>query len=242
MLAPDPGQPGENPIVSDAVLRQLYTTVQQLRTRRVPSSQEGACPQGQEAIYAASLLSVKEGDLLCEDGYRPKKLALERSPSWLEVGETPTPARLLLALGAASALHIQATGGLVLAYTAADDSSPAQWQQVLGIAGSGSLPMIVVALPGRRPGWLSSQSQRWGVPGIPVDSSDAVALYRVLQESILRARHGDGPALLEPISWTVSRAPDPLRALRQLIDQRERRNSSPDGSAKPSRAARTRGK
>lgn len=38
------------------------------------------------------------------------------------------------------------------------------------------------------------------MPGIPVDITDAVALYRVAQESIGRTRGGDGPVLIECIS------------------------------------------
>ena len=56
------------------------------------------------------------------------------------------------------------------------------------------------------------------MPGIPVDAADAVALSRVLQESILRARHGDGAALLEPIPWTIGRPVDPLRSMQLLLD------------------------
>jgi TPP-dependent pyruvate/acetoin dehydrogenase alpha subunit len=56
------------------------------------------------------------------------------------------------------------------------------------------------------------------VPGIPVDADDAVALYRVAQESIGRARIGGGAALMECVPFVL----DGLAG---------RRNAAPDGIA-----------
>ena len=42
---------------------------------------------------------------------------------------------------------------------------------------------------------------RCRVPGIPVDADDAVAIYRVAQESIGRARIGGGAALMECVPF-----------------------------------------
>jgi len=40
---------------------------------------------------------------------------------------------------------------------------------------------------------LSVKAQAYGLPGITVDGNDVVAVYRVAQEAIHRARIGDGP-------------------------------------------------
>jgi TPP-dependent pyruvate/acetoin dehydrogenase alpha subunit len=80
---------------------------------------------------------------------------------------------------------------------------------VLGLASKLELPVIFVVLPAvkgeKRNGManLSAKTARWGVPGIPVDVGDAVALYRVAQESIGRTRGGDGPVLIECIQCRV---------------------------------------
>jgi TPP-dependent pyruvate/acetoin dehydrogenase alpha subunit len=69
--------------------------------------------------------------------------------------------------------------------------------------------VIFVVLPGvkgeKRNGMadLSAKTARWGVPGIPVDDGDAVALYRVAQESMGRTRGGDGPVLIECVPCRV---------------------------------------
>ena len=44
---------------------------------------------------------------------------------------------------------------------------------------------------------LSVKAQGYGIPGITVDGNDVVAVYRVAQEAIHRARIGDGPTLIE---------------------------------------------
>jgi len=41
------------------------------------------------------------------------------------------------------------------------------------------------------------------LPILAVDGEDAVAVYRVMQESVIRARYGGGPAVL----WTVTTPP-----------------------------------
>jgi TPP-dependent pyruvate/acetoin dehydrogenase alpha subunit len=56
------------------------------------------------------------------------------------------------------------------------------------------------------------------VPGIPVDAGDAVALYRVAQESLGRTRGGDGPVLIECVAYPMegSRGGAPADPLVQL--------------------------
>ena len=53
------------------------------------------------------------------------------------------------------------------------------------------LPLIFVVLPrrGQASRWTRPErhGERYGLPGIPVDASDAVAIYRVAQEALGRA-------------------------------------------------------
>jgi TPP-dependent pyruvate/acetoin dehydrogenase alpha subunit len=95
-------------------------------------------------------------------------------------------------------------------------------------AGAQALPVIFVVQAGAagnkaagRPGQLSLASSACGVPGIPVDAADPVALYRVAQESTLRARAGGGPVLMECIPFRIagSRAApaDPIITMQQFL-------------------------
>ncbi len=247
----DAVQPGENPLVPNAVLRQMHTAIQALRRSSSRGATSARCPRGQEAICTSALLTLRAGDLVSDLPGRAltqtvvQALQLEAAPTPLPIGATSPHQRLLLAVGAAAALRAQAAGAVLLAFAGAADLKRTQWQEVLGLAGASSLPILFIALPGKTlvgQGWLSDHAQGFGVPGIPVDLADAVALYRVLQESALRARHGDGPALLEPIAWTLdgssSQAADPLRTMQQLLRQRglldaPLRTSRPSASQRP---------
>jgi len=44
-------------------------------------------------------------------------------------------------------------------------------------------------------------AEAYGIPGITVDGNDIVAVWRVTQESIHRARSGAGPTLIECRTW-----------------------------------------
>jgi TPP-dependent pyruvate/acetoin dehydrogenase alpha subunit len=99
---------------------------------------------------------------------------------------------------------------------------------MLELAGTLELPVIFVILPvvkGEKTDGttnLSSRTARWGVPGIPVDAGDAVALYRVAQESLGRTRGGDGPVLIECFAYGADgergRAPvDPLVQMKGFL-------------------------
>ena len=55
-------------------------------------------------------------------------------------------------------------------------------------------------------GVMSSIALRHGLPGIAVDVNDAVAIYRVAQEAIGRARNGGGAALIECVPFVLEGA------------------------------------
>jgi TPP-dependent pyruvate/acetoin dehydrogenase alpha subunit len=59
-----------------------------------------------------------------------------------------------------------------------------------------------------------------GLYGIPVDGNDVVAIYRVAQEAILRARRGVGPTLIDCKPWPLDGDRDPVRRLEQSLERR----------------------
>jgi TPP-dependent pyruvate/acetoin dehydrogenase alpha subunit len=117
--------------------------------------------------------------------------------------------RLRMAMGAALSFKTLGQANVVVAYVRHGEVARGVWRQVLGLASKLELPVIFVVLPAvkgeKRNGManLSAKTARWGVPGIPVDVADAVALYRVAQESMGRTRGGDGPVLIECIQCRV---------------------------------------
>ncbi|MEI9980487.1 MAG: thiamine pyrophosphate-dependent enzyme [Edaphobacter sp.] len=139
--------------------------------------------------------------------------------------------RLRMAMGAALSFKTLGRRNVVVTYLHRDDVSKGDWARVLSLASKLELPVlfVVLASKGKKAGKSSSLSnlaRRWGVPGIPVDVADAVALYRVAQESSGRMRGGDGPVLIECLELPVRgkgerQRTDPLVQLGEVLVARK---------------------
>jgi TPP-dependent pyruvate/acetoin dehydrogenase alpha subunit len=113
--------------------------------------------------------------------------------------------RLMLALGAALTLKTLKQANIIVAYVHYAELPKRQWKQILALAAKLNLPIIFVIVPERdsadhQASNICAKARSAGIPGIPVDVNDAVALYRVAQESMGRARAGDGPVLIECVA------------------------------------------
>lgn len=178
----------------------------------------------------------------------PRILADSGSSSRLAAIPGPA-ARIHVALGAAAALKASATfakksakqsassaqdSAVVLVYVLPGEVSPDTWKSALPHSAQHDLPILFVVLPPiapRKPARRSAKSlsqiaidlraiaHRAGVPAIPVDAADAVALYRAAQESIGHARIGGGPAIIQCISFPESPGPAPLTAALRTLQQ-----------------------
>jgi TPP-dependent pyruvate/acetoin dehydrogenase alpha subunit len=145
--------------------------------------------------HADALASGKKKDIAAA------KLDL---PGLLPAGDDTTE-RIQQALGAAFALKQLKLPKMIVLFAFERDLKHAAWQKVFRFAAQEVLPIFFVILPepiAKHSGKshesfkLCALATGTGVPGIPVDASDAVALYRVAQESIGRGRIGGGPALM----------------------------------------------
>jgi hypothetical protein len=151
---------------------------------------------------------------------------------------SPTGAeRIWTALGAAAALQAlpprqantpDATAkesSVAVIYLRADELTPATRRNALTFAATKKLPAIFLILPTGKPRAQSSWANlalRCGLPGIPTDADDAIAIYRVAQESIGHARIGGGPALIECIPFQIEgvrkrRGPSAVASLEQYL-------------------------
>ena len=114
--------------------------------------------------------------------------------------------RLRIGMGAALALKSAKRGGIVVAYAGHRELRGSAWRKILTIAAKLELPIIFVVLPGTSGKSASDmvvcdKARSCGVPCIPVDSADAVALFRVAQESLGRTRGSDGPVVIECLAY-----------------------------------------
>jgi len=264
MTAKTVGEAGENPLVPNTKLRQMYTKMLEARLLDEATARQAglkgakriATIRGQEAVRVSTTIDLGQDDLVSD----PKPAAglglllggdaasllrgLSRAKADHEkvlVGAganrilrsaADEEERLRLAVGAALALKAQRRQGIVVAYAYKEEMTRAAWRRVLAPAAKLELPILFVVLA--RKGSRKKEAQRSaayvvaraaGVPGIPVDACDAVALYRVTQESLGRTRGGDGPVLIESVGWNPESArgghDDPLEHLKEfLLDRR----------------------
>ncbi len=135
-----------------------------------------------------------------------------------------------LGTGVALAQKLEKKRNVVVALCAEDTSISGRWHEAMKFAGIHKLPIIYVLKrssafdldPATRTPVLDDVSfvaHDCGFPAIIVDSNDAVAVWRVAQESIHRARGGAGPTLVE-CEVRLAHAGDPLAQMEHYMKKR----------------------
>jgi TPP-dependent pyruvate/acetoin dehydrogenase alpha subunit len=180
-----------------------------------------------ELLAGAKISSVLKRVQELHSGEKAKKataaLLSGRLLPWVEDASE----RLRMAMGAALSFKAQRQANVVVAYVGHGEIAKRVWRKLLELAAKLELPIIFVVLPAgtrdkKGTATLSAKSARWGVPGIPVDAGDAVALYRAAQESLGRTRGGDGPVLIECVEYRAkgkgaNRSIDPLILMERFL-------------------------
>ena len=225
-------KPFENPLIPNKKLRQLFVAMVEMRAldehvakvqRGVKARRRMVSTRGEEACRVSIGIELVAGDLVSDAAVSVGMGLSGRQLPWIE----DVTDRLRMALGGALAFKTLKQANVVAAFVREGDVSNGVWRRVLGLASKFELPMIFVVLPRgrgkkakrREAGDLSGLARRCGVPGIPVDASDAVALYRVAQESLGRMRGGDGPVLVECVTFAAKGGGvvDPLVQMREFL-------------------------
>jgi acetoin:2,6-dichlorophenolindophenol oxidoreductase subunit alpha len=105
-------------------------------------------------------------------------------------------------------------GTIVLAILPSAEDALKPWHTVMTAAASQKLPVVFVhyaenppSEPPARGKAKNPEALFHGVPGIAVDASDAVAVYRVAYEAIIRARQARGATLLQCAAHSAASDP-----------------------------------
>lgn len=183
-----------------------------------------------EALLAGSTLQLRPDDLLVADPMDATAASL--APNRDEADVLPVvpdvglgASGLLLSVAMAAALKATGTDHLVL-HTVRAGTPQTSWAEALAWAQQRLLPLILVCADARgSQAFLPESAEKRDVlawtgvrrtaaklqlPVLTVDGEDAVAVYRVMQESVLRARAGGGPSVL----WAMLPAPKDLQKVR----------------------------
>lgn len=191
-----------------------------------------------DGSVASRLMCGQSMELVLAELYhlRPEYLAFSPSAAESAIHLLPeaetVEAQLNIATGYAMALRRASAGNVVLVYLPEAFSAFGYWHQAAKDAATGRLPLIFVAVSkslGANDAGDSDLRDRagaYGIPGMVVDGDDVVAVWRVTQESIYRARGGYGPTVIH--SQIVSAAANshppaqegPLARMQRYLEKR----------------------
>lgn len=198
-------------LISDEKFRQLYAALLQCRMldTRLSATPAYDAWLGCEASSAAVSCCLRRTDTVIPT---PRAtLANYLHTGSLPAPSAPGPAAHFAAATEAAVRHKRENrGGLAVLFTR--PARPASMREAFAAAAKQSLPVLYI-LEGAAPSAEISS----GIPVIRVDSCDTVALYRVTYESILRARDGVGPTIVECAAWPGDPEPDPLLKLERYL-------------------------
>ena len=124
-------------------------------------------------------------------------------------------AQLPHAVGIAWGLKLQKKDGVVMAYVGDGGSSEGDFHEALNLAGVQKVPVVFVLQNNQ---WAISTPRRlqssapsfalraagYGIPGVDIDGNDVMAVYAAATEAVARARAGEGPTLIESVTYRMS--------------------------------------
>ena len=163
----------------------------------------------------------------------------------------PVATQIPIAVGVALAAKAQGDPIAVIAYLGDGATSKGDFHEGLNFAGVFSAPVVFVcqnnqwaiSVPRTRQSASKTLAQKaiaYGFPGIQVDGNDIFAVYRATNEALERARQGQGPTLIECLTYRLGdhttaddasryrsrdeierwKGKDPIERLRKYLEKR----------------------
>jgi Dehydrogenase E1 component len=220
-----------HPLISNQRLQHLYITL--LRTRllrqRNRLKERSAPLVVREAIVTGTVTHFEDGDAVMPvAGDHLAALAFGRSLRHILAGDplpgilASTPAvEARFAIATGHAMARQGTKHVTLAFSGPGLATIDALRPSLAYAAQHKLGIVFVIESAANTDLSSARStEPLGIYGIPVDGNDVVAIYRVAQEAIHRARRGVGPTLIDCKPWLLDGDSDPVRRLEQALERR----------------------
>ncbi|MCS1350807.1 thiamine pyrophosphate-dependent dehydrogenase E1 component subunit alpha [Mechercharimyces sp. CAU 1602] len=129
-------------------------------------------------------------------------------------GSSPVTTQLLHAVGIGLAGKMEGKDHVALTCFGEGSSNQGDFHEGLNFAGVHKLPVIflcqnnkyAISVPLSKQlagGSVAARGAGYGMPGIQVDGNDPLAVYEATKEAVERARRGDGPTLIEAISYRL---------------------------------------
>jgi 2-oxoisovalerate dehydrogenase E1 component alpha subunit len=125
----------------------------------------------------------------------------------------PIATQLPHAAGYALGQQLDGTDAVTLAYFGDGSTSEGDFHEAANLAGVWTLPLVLLC---QNNGWAISvptaeqtageiwrRAEGYGFPGVRVDGNDVLAVYAATREALDRARRGEGPTLIEAMTYRI---------------------------------------
>ncbi|KAA9160062.1 pyruvate dehydrogenase (acetyl-transferring) E1 component subunit alpha [Amycolatopsis acidicola] len=123
-------------------------------------------------------------------------------------------AQLPQAVGLAWGLRLREQSGVVLVFCGDGASSEGDFHEACNLAGTLSAPVVFLV---QNNGWaistprerqsaaatLAARAPGYGMPGALVDGNDLLAVHETVSAAVERARAGEGPSLIETVTYRM---------------------------------------
>jgi pyruvate dehydrogenase E1 component alpha subunit len=127
----------------------------------------------------------------------------------------PIATQIPQAAGIAHAERLKGNENVVAAFIGDGGTSEGDFHEGLNFASVFDAPVIFTV---QNNGWAISvptakqmkvtqvalKAQGYGIPGVVVDGNDLVAVWTVAKEAVARARRGEGPTLIEAVTYRIA--------------------------------------
>jgi 2-oxoisovalerate dehydrogenase E1 component len=121
-------------------------------------------------------------------------------------------ATMPLGTGAALAAKLQGSGNIAVAFFGDGAANQGIFHESLNLASVWKLPMVFICENNQYAlntafgnttavEQIALRASSYGIPGCTIDGNDAVEVLTVVSEAVERARAGEGPSLIEAMTW-----------------------------------------
>jgi 2-oxoisovalerate dehydrogenase E1 component alpha subunit len=155
-------------------------------------------------------------------------------------GSSPVTTQVPHAVGVALTAKIQKEDYIAFVTLGEGSSNQGDFHEGANFAGVHKLPVVImvennqyaISVPMERQIASKQVSDRaigYGMPGVTVDGKNPLAVYQVVKEAATRARNGEGPSLIEAVTFrlTAHSSDDDDRQYRTAEDIAEGRAKDP---------------